>query len=451
MGEAISRAFFRSPAGRFPEAADFGRFRRQESTLVILNLGVLGVLLFIHLAFGAVLGGPSRAAILAIGVFFLIQTVELIALQSLRTPPPERVLSLYPVVSVWFKLGFAFLIAVVGGFEDSHYAVLMVLPVVAAAFRFGAAGIASVVTASAVLTFLELTLYYRAHPPIKLLEFYEGATIILIYVVVAVVVGYFAAQHRRDEARLTGSLDELERTRDRLVTEEKLAAVGRLSGAIAHEIRNPVAMIVSSAGMLKDRDPGGEGGREMCDIVLGEARRLEKLTGDFLAYARIRAPETKETALADVLGYVAGTARARAAERGLELAVEARDEGTVCLDPFQIQQALLNLIMNAMDAVPAGSRITVSGERSEDGGLVLAVENPGEPLPPGTVDRLFEPFFTTKPHGTGLGLAIARNVARAHGGDLGLAVNGGGRVRFDLRLPRGWAAAGAGDDGREGR
>ncbi len=437
MTQTLDRVLY-PPAAAAGAPGEFARFRRQESILIGLNLVVLAALLLVHLGFSSVLGVPSRQAFAAIAVFFFIQTVELTALQGRGAQFHPAALRAYPVVSVWFKLGFAFLIAVVGGFEDAHYAVLMLMPIVAAAFRFRRAGVVLVVACAAVLTFLELGIYYRAHPPLRPIEFYEAATIILIYAVVGAVVGFFSDQHRRDTARLERSLAELERTRDRLVEEEKLAAVGRLSSAIAHEIRNPVAMILSSARLLglPAGDPAEDGAQpeEMRRIVLGEARRLEKLTTDFLAYARIRDPERKEIPLREVLEYLTAVARARAAERGLDLAVKAAGDGPVRVDPFQVHQALLNLVLNAFEASPEGATVTVGGERTGET-LVLWVENPGEPLPPSTVDRLFEPFFTTKPRGTGLGLAVARNIARAHGGDLWLAANEPGRTRFEMTLP----------------
>jgi signal transduction histidine kinase len=104
------------------------------------------------------------------------------------------------------------------------------------------------------------------------------------------------------------------------------------------------------------------------------------------------------------------------------------------MDPFQVQQALLNLILNAIDATPRGGRIRV-GARREPGGSAFHVENEGPAIPPSVASRLGEPFFTTKPKGTGLGLAIARALASGHGGDLTLEENREGCVRFSLHIP----------------
>ncbi len=413
---------------------DLLSFRRQESTLTVLGLAVLAALLVIHIGFSPMLGVPSRKMLWAIGAFFLLQTLELLALQSLTGPLRGAQVRRYGWISVWAKLLLAFAVALLGGFEDSHYTVLMVLPIVAAAFRFRLAGLLSVASAAVALTFVELWLYYRQHPPPRLLEFYEAATLALTYFVVAIVVAVLAGQIRLERVRVQESLEALERTKDLLVHEEKLAALGRLSSAIAHEIRNPVAMIASSARLMMERRPEDPVAGEMREIVLSEARRLENLTTDFLSYAHLREPAKRELSLSDTLSYVAGVARARAAELGRTVRVESPAEGHLFADPSQLYQALLDLVVNALDASPDGGSVTLGATRAPDR-LLLFVENQGEPIPSETTARLFEPFFTTKPRGTGLGLAIARSIARAHGGDVTLGSNEPGQIRFELALP----------------
>jgi two-component system sensor histidine kinase HydH len=414
--------------------ADLLSFRRQESTLTVLGLAVLAALLVIHVGFSPMLGIPSRKILWTIGAFFLLQTLELLALQGLKGPLSGAQVRRYAWVSVWAKLLLAFAVALLGGFEDSHYTVLMVLPIAAAAFWFGLAGVLSVASAAVTLTFVELWLYYRQHPPPRLLEFYEAATLALTYFVVAIVVSALAGQIRRERARVQESLDDLERTKDLLVREEKLAALGRLSSAIAHEIRNPVAMIASSARLMIERGPDDPVAAEMREIVLSEARRLEKLTTDFLSYAHLREPAMKELSLSDTLSYVADVARARAAELGRTIRVESPADGKLLADPSQLYQALLDLVVNALEASPDRGSVILGATRPP-GHVLLSVENQGEPIPPETTARLFEPFFTTKPRGTGLGLAIARSIARAHGGDVILGSNESGRIRFELSLP----------------
>jgi signal transduction histidine kinase len=416
------------------ESASSRLFRQQESTFVVLNLAVLAALVLVHIGFSFVIGDPNRRVLTAILGFFLLQTLELIWLQGRRAPISGRTIAVYPTVSIVLKMLIGVGIGVLGGVEDSHYAVLLVLPIISAAYRYSLAGILATAGAAGTLTLAELWGFYLKHPPLMPREFYEAGTVVMSYFVMGIVVGYLTGQLRKDRQALQSSLEELERTRDRLVAEEKLAAVGRLSSAIAHEIRNPVAMIKSSTELLRDgRAPEAERG-ELCAIVVDEARRLERLTTDFLAYARNRPPEKRRTTLAELLGYLAGLARARAQEAGIEIRLDCPEDAPVLLDPFQMQQALLNLLLNALDASGAGSVVILGARREGASGVLFTVENQGDPIPAAISARLFEPFFSTKERGTGLGLAIARNIAHSHGGDLELGVNGGGRVRFDLRL-----------------
>jgi signal transduction histidine kinase len=136
---------------------------------------------------------------------------------------------------------------------------------------------------------------------------------------------------------------------------------------------------------------------------------------------------------------VAGLLRPRAVELGIDL-VTGSDDASVAVDPFQIQQALLNLALNGLEATPQGGRVELSA-RALPEGASFAVEDSGPAIPADSVARLGEPFFSTKPRGTGLGLAIARSIAEAHGGELTLASNLPGQVRFELRVAAPEAAA----------
>jgi two-component system sensor histidine kinase AtoS len=158
------------------------------------------------------------------------------------------------------------------------------------------------------------------------------------------------------------------------------------------------------------------------------------MTTDFLDYASTRPPKLAVTSVADAVAYVADASRAHASQKGVHFEVDVPETLTVLADESQMQQALMNLFLNAVDASPAGSAIIL---RSYNGNqkVRIDVENAGAPIPEAALGRIFEPFFTTKPRGTGLGLAIARNIARAQGGDLVLAANGPGRVCFSLLLP----------------
>ena len=423
------------PSTQLATREDAKTLRDQESILVLLNLGLLTAIAVVHVLFGPALGPPSRGFFALLMGRFLMQTLELAWLNGGQAPPDSRALRAYASVSIWVNIAFAFAIALLGGKEETHYVVLMVIPVIAAAFRYGAVGIAVVVAATTSLTFLEVWIYYRRHLPMGTTEYFEATNVVLVYGVVAPVVALLVGRLRREQGRLRDSLAELERARDRLVSEEKLAAVGRFASAIAHEVRNPVAMIVSSLELAKDESADPARRQEWREVAGAEARRLEALTSDFLLYARQRKPEKRRTSVATAVGYVAGLAQARLTQAGLLLAVSCPEDLMGTFDPFQLHQALLNLVVNACDATPAGGRITIAARPAPGGGVDFAVENSGPAIPDEVVPRLFEPFFTTKPRGSGLGLAISRAIARGHGGDLVLEINEPDRVRLALTVP----------------
>ena len=431
----------RPPLAFLATLAEPETIRGQESVLILLNLGLLAAIAAAHVLFGPALGTPGVVFFVVLMGRFLMQALELAWLRGGVNRPTGAVLLDYVSASIWVNIVFAFVVALVGGKEETHYVVLMVIPVVAAAFRYTPLGISVVVAVTTGLTFLEVWIYYRRHATMGVTEYFEATNVVLVYAVVATVVAFLVVQLRHDRERLRTSLAELESTRDRLVTEEKLAAVGRFASAIAHEVRNPVAMIGSALTLGMDRSAGAQEREQWFEVASQEARRLEALTGDFLAYARQKKPDCQLSAAATTVGYVADVARARLAETGVEISGECSHELEAEFDPYQIQGALLNLVVNASDATAAGGRIIVGARAGSGGGVDFFVENNGPAISEEVVPKLFEPFFTTKPKGSGLGLAISRTIARGHGGDLALDVNEPGLVRFVLGVPG--AASGA--------
>lgn len=425
------RMFLESPF----DPADFATFRRQETTLIVLNLAVLAALAVMHVAFASLLGPPPRLVLAALGVRFAEQTAVLAWLQGRVEPLSARAVLTWSRVSVWVGLTFGVLVISLGTYEDSHYPILFVLPLLSAAFRFSfPAALATMAIASS-LTIAQVWVSGRSRPQMAPSEYFESVTIALIYAVVTPVVAMLVRGLRQRELDLRRHADALQQTRDQLVAEEKFAAVGRLASAVAHEVRNPVAMIVSSIATAARSTTTAALRDEMFGIAAREASRLERVTTDFLAYARPRAVDARETSVASALAYVGDLLRGDAERRGVQIAVEGDEALIVSADAFQIHQALLNLGLNAVQAAPPGSTVRLRG-RATPSIVRLAVDNAGPVIPAEIVAHLFEPFFTTRPDGTGLGLSIARNIARAHGGDVALAENTEAMVRFEISLPR---------------
>jgi len=412
---------------------DAESFRQQAIAFAALNLFVLAALLLLHALFSSLLGTPSAQLLVTLGAAFLLQMLALLWLWARGAPSSAGGQDAVVWTGIVLDVGLAILLTFLTNREDSPYFVLLALPVLQAAFRFGLPACIGVILVADSVTFLWVWHFARFHPPVPVSEYFEAGVISLVYALMGLTVWLLVSHLRREQRRLAENLDELERTREQLLMEEKLAVVGRLSSAVAHEIRNPVAVISSSLATAERPELDDPGRREMYGIARSEAARLERLTNDFLSYARPDRPRRSEVSVMDVLGYVSEIAGVQAAQKAITIDVDADPALRATFDAEQVQRALLNLLLNAVDATRPGARIALRG-RAATGGLVLEVENPGDPVPPETLSRIFEPFFTTKPHGSGLGLAISRNVARGHGGDLQVVRNDPGRVCFAMTL-----------------
>lgn len=233
--------------------------------------------------------------------------------------------------------------------------------------------------------------------------------------------------------------EELKKTQEKLIRSERLAAVGELAAQIAHEIRNPLGAISNSVGVLRrDLDLHGDD-RRLLEVVNDESQRLERIVADFLRFARPRpihkTPERVTEVLDDVLLLLS---QERGAIGGVRIEKEYEpDLPRVDLDSAQTREALWNLLVNAVEAMPNGGEIRVSAHRATKGRdfLEIVVSDTGKGIQAVERDKIFEPFHTTKADGTGLGLAIVHRVVEAHAGELDVESEEGRGSTFRLRFP----------------
>lgn len=234
--------------------------------------------------------------------------------------------------------------------------------------------------------------------------------------------------------RDAGDLQEMQR---RLREQERLAAVGQLAATMAHEIKNPLAGIRGGCEIMARAYSADDPRKELADEVLAQVDRLNETTHGLLEFARPRAKHPVATDLHDVLDRAAAVVEEDS--RQSEVVVErryARELPPVRVDPQQIERAVLNLLLNACQAMGGRGRIELTTGR--DGSFAfLRVEDDGPGIPPDRLQRIFEPFYTTRPTGTGLGLAIVRNVVLDHGGRIEARARDGesGGACFELYLP----------------
>lgn len=223
------------------------------------------------------------------------------------------------------------------------------------------------------------------------------------------------------------------RTREQeLVRAEQLAVLGRITTRIAHEIRNPLAAMKLTVQMRLEDETNPQA-REELDRIVREIDRLQLTVEELLGAASPvelrRAPEDVNAVIRDVLALLERQIAHR--EVALELALAALPE--LPLDRNRFKQVLLNLALNALDALPGGGRLRVTSARADDAALVEVCDS-GPGLPEALEQRAFEPFVTTRSSGTGLGLPVARSIVEKHGGSLTYLRRDGWTV-FRIRLP----------------
>lgn len=209
-----------------------------------------------------------------------------------------------------------------------------------------------------------------------------------------------------------------------------------LSGAIAHELKNPLASIQGLAGLLARRFPVGSREAEQAGVLLGEARRMGAILEEFLNFSRpVHGLSVRAVDPAAVLAEAATLHEGVAAERGVTLETHAAPCGALTADPRKLRQVLVNLVQNALDAAPTGGRVVLRVAPGPDGEARFTVEDDGPGLAAEVRGRLFTPGATTKTAGSGLGLVVARSIVEQHGGSLTLAERPEGGVRAVCALP----------------
>jgi signal transduction histidine kinase len=231
-------------------------------------------------------------------------------------------------------------------------------------------------------------------------------------------------------------ITEYKRIEEQMIRRERLAAMGQIAATLAHEVKNPLQAIQTNLDLLGDFPLEPDERAETLAICRDEVRRLIKITQNILSVSRVDPEAQRLLSIGQVWQSALNLTRPQVRDAGIELAVALpatlpKIRGSM----EQLSQVMLNLLLNAIENMPGGGLVTISGRR-QGNQVAVMVTNDGPPIPDQILDNLFEPFVTTKAAGTGLGLFVSQTILHQHNGALTAKNLPEGRgVRFTFTLP----------------
>ena len=319
-----------------------------------------------------------------------------------------------------------------GIFQRLYY-----LPVVFAAITFGWVGglIAALAAGAVYIPHIMITWSGMHHYAME--QYAE----IFMFLAVGVLTGILADRERKRRIelqhtaqRLSAVYRELQLSLEQVKRADRLSAIGQLAAGLAHEIRNPLASIDGAAEVLDIAGDQPELRKETVNIIRKECTRLNRLLTSLLDFARPRRPEWREVDLSKVVDSVIELV-SHSAGKGIRFHKE-QAQGIARLrgDEEQLTQVIMNLTLNAAQAMPDGGDVWLS-VRQEDDGIVIQIRDQGGGIPEEIIDRIFDPFFTTKDTGTGLGLSVVHQIVTQHGGTVTVTSNQDKGTTFSLLFP----------------
>jgi len=286
--------------------------------------------------------------------------------------------------------------------------------------------------------------HWQHHPSIALEQYLE----IVLYNVIGCLTGFLAEREREQKLRYQKTAETLEESYRKLREQadqiieiegqlrraDRLSALGELSAGMAHEIRNPLGSIKGTAEILRDGVAPDDPKLEFADILIKEVDRLNKVLEDFLRFARPEPVEHGRFSPNKAIEEVLELTRQQALRNRVEVEVVLAEDIEIPGRGEQIQQALLNLVLNALQVMPDGGQLKVSSTvHGNEVGIHVSDSGPGIAME--DRDRIFNPFVTTRDSGTGLGLAITQRIIQSHEGHIHLESTPGQGSSFTLCLP----------------
>ena len=264
---------------------------------------------------------------------------------------------------------------------------------------------------------------------------FQILTLITVSAVMSVLFVVMLFVVKRGESIIQKRAEERLKLEEQLSRTKHLSTLGEMVAGVSHEIRNPLGIISSSAELLNKKMGPEDPMAQITDIIIQESSRLNNIITDFLNFARPKAPNLYPSRIVDIIAKNISFLSSQLEQRGFR--IETRFEANSVMmdvDADMLYQAFLNILINAMQAMPEGGTITIKTKSAQQS-LWIAFEDEGEGVSQQAMEKIWDPFFTTKEKGTGLGLGIVKNIIEAHEGQIRLENRKDGGVRVSIRLP----------------
>jgi two-component system sensor histidine kinase HydH len=339
------------------------------------------------------------------------------------------------------------------------YRRLYYLPIFMGALWFGLKGGLGASLLCSVLYAPHVLFQWKDLPSLELEKYLEILLFNIVGAVTGLLAGWLNRQrnlYRKTSEELEKAYEELEHRTSRLSlverqlrSAEKVSALGELSATVAHEFMNPLGSIKGAVEILKDEVDKDHEKHTFLEILIKEIDRLDRTIRSVLRFRSQERLSRKTCHPNELIETILILTESEARQRGIQVSRQLSAEvRSMRLDSDKIQQVLLNVIINAIQAMPEGGRLTVRSEwrqsppdgmeaegGEEQEGVLITAEDTGVGIPGDAIEKIFESSYTTKEEGTGLGLTIVRKIVRAHGGELTLESTPGAGTRVGIWLP----------------
>lgn len=310
------------------------------------------------------------------------------------------------------------------------YQDLAYVPILVGAYWFGVAGGLAMAAVAAVGTVVHFQTMWHGNAPFVISEYGQA----IGFMITGTVGGILATAERRATRRhqaaraaLERAHTELQASHEHLVRADRLSSLGEIAAGLAHELGNPLAGVKGALEIITSRAAPESPEAEFSGLASREITRLEGLIEEFLRFARPHEPRRHEADIFDVLDRVVSLIGREAQDHGVSIHVTRTPAPHIWIDTEQMVQVFVNIVLNAIQVSPTGSRVELAPSASH-GMLAVEVRDEGPGIPAEHLERIFDPFFSTKKRGTGLGLSISSRIVQSHGGRIEVEQPGHGTV-----------------------